>query len=512
VSKEILSVTDIDKSFGGVKVLDKVSMRIKEGEICCLAGMNGCGKSTLIKIVSGVYTHDGGQIRFNEERVYHRLSPIDAIHEGVQVIYQDFSLFPNLTVAENLALSYQMESRYTFVNWKEMRRIAKESLSMIGIEMDIDKTVDELAVSGKQLVAIARAVYCNAKLIIMDEPTTTLTQKEIESLFSLIKSLKDRGISTLFVSHKIREMLDITENITIMRNGAVVADGNTRDFDERKITAAMTGREIGEERFAWHGKPEDIPLMRVENLCRKNCFSDINLELRAGEIIGITGLLGSGRTELALALFGMFPCDTGKIFRNGREISIKSIQEAINHGIAYVPEDRLTEGLFLQQSIERNLFANTYAKFKKFAGLLDFKKIRETADITIKNYEVTASNLTLPVRSLSGGNQQRIVLARWMSTGAEILILNGPTVGVDVGSKFDIHKKLRDIAGRGVGIIIFSDDIQELITNCNRILVLKKGRFTDELYGAAIREDNLIKRLYAISDDENISSWEKAAV
>jgi len=509
VSNEILSVTDIDKSFGGVKVLNKVSMRIGCGEIHCLAGMNGCGKSTLIKVISGVYSPDGGRIQFNNERNYAHLSPIDAIREGVQVIYQDFSLFPNLTVAENLALSDQMESRRALVNWKEIRHTAEKCLSMIGIKMDIDETVEELAVSGKQLIAIARAVYCNAKLIVMDEPTTTLTQKEIESLFSLIRSLKERGISTLFVSHKIREMLDITENITIMRNGAVVASGGTRDFDERKITQAMTGREILGERFKWEKTPGKAPLIKVENLGRRGCFSGINLEVGAGEIVGITGLLGSGRTELALSLFGMYPADDGKIFRNGREVSIKSIQDATQNGIAYVPEDRLTEGLFLQQSVERNLFANTYAKFKKFACLLDFKKIRATAASTIKDYDVIVSDILLPVRSLSGGNQQRVVLARWMSTGAEILILNGPTVGVDVGSKFDIHKKLREIAGRRVGVVIFSDDIQELITNCNRILVIQDGRITCELDGTVAQEDDLIKRLYSNSNTKTNLCEEK---
>ncbi|MDR3355067.1 MAG: sugar ABC transporter ATP-binding protein [Synergistaceae bacterium] len=495
MSGEIVNLTEIEKSFGGVQVLSKVSLSVKEGEICCLAGENGCGKSTLIKIISGVYSHDGGQIALNG-RTYPRLNPIDSIREGIQVIYQDFSLFPNLTVAENLALSDQVESGRAIVSWERMRRIAGESLAMIGIEMDPDKTVEELPVSGKQLVAIARAVYCNARLIIMDEPTTTLTQKEIDSLFTLIRNLKEKGISTLFVSHKIREMLDITEKITIMRNGRVVAGGDTGEFDEIKITQAMTGRDIGGERFHWSGVDEE-PLLRTEKLSRRGAFSDIDLTVRSGEIVGITGLLGSGRTELALALFGRSPADGGKIFRSGMEVVIRSIQDAMENGIAYVPEDRLTEGLFLEQSIERNLFANTYKKFERFAGLLDFKKIRAAADKAMDDYGIVSPDIALPVRSLSGGNQQRVVLARWMSTGAEVLILNGPTVGVDVGSKFEIHKKLREIAERGVGILIFSDDIQELIMNCNRILVIHKGRFTDELQSDCLKEHDLIDRLNA---------------
>ncbi|GHS93520.1 lipase [Synergistales bacterium] len=492
----IVCLADIEKSFGGVKVLNKVSLSVKEGEICCLAGENGCGKSTLIKIISGVYAQDSGQIALND-RSYSRLKPIDSIREGIQVIYQDFSLFPNLTVAENLSLSDQVESRRAFVSLTNMRRIARESLAMIGIEMDTDKTVEELPVSGKQLVAIARAVYCNARLIIMDEPTTTLTQKEIESLFALIRHLKEKGISTLFVSHKIREMLDITEKITIMRNGRVVASGDTGAFDEVSITQAMTGRDIGGERFHWGGSLDEEPLLRTEKLSKKGAFSGIDLSLRRGEMVGITGLLGSGRTELALALFGSAPSDEGKIFRNGVEVSIRSIQDAMKNGIAYVPEDRLTEGLFLDQSIERNLFANTYKKFETFVGMLNFKKIRVTASEAMSNYGIVSPDIAMPVRSLSGGNQQRVVLARWMSTGAQVLILNGPTVGVDVGSKFDIHKKLREIANSGVGILIFSDDIQELIINCNRILVVHKGRFTNELDSEFLKEHDLVECLNA---------------
>jgi simple sugar transport system ATP-binding protein len=368
---------------------------------------------------------------------------------------------------------------------------------MIGIDMDIDRTLDELPVSGKQLVAIARAVYCNARLIIMDEPTTTLTQKEIESLFALIRRLKEKGISTLFVSHKIREMLDITEKITIMRNGRVVVSGDTRDFDEIKITQAMTGRDIGGERFVWSGDSDEPPLLRTEKLGKSGAFRGVDLTLRRGEIIGVTGLLGSGRTELALALFGKEPSNEGRIFKNGKEITIRSIQDAISNGIAYVPEDRLTEGLFLEQSVERNLFANIYGKFTNSVGLLDFKKVRNAALEKVTQYGVTAPDIMAPVRSLSGGNQQRVVLARWMSTGADVLILNGPTVGVDVGSKFEIHKKLREIASGGVGILIFSDDIQELIMNCCRIMIIHRGSFTNELRSDSLRESDLIDCLNA---------------
>ena len=509
MSKTLIKLTDIDKSFGAASVLRKVSLQLDEGEIHCLAGENRSGKSTLIKIISGVYRHDAGRIELGG-RHYPTLRPIDAIREGVQVIYQDFSLFPNLTVAENLALSDQVESGRAWVSWQRVEAIARESLALIGVDMDTSRLVEELPVSGKQLVAIARAVYCNARVIIMDEPTTTLTDREIASLFALIRRLKERGIATLFVSHKMREMLDITERITILRNGEKVAEGRTEDFDEAGITRAMTGRDIRSDRYVWNGVRSD-PVLELRDFTRTGDFQGLNLSLYKGEIVGITGLLGSGRTELAETLFGLRNTrerpggekNSGKILRNGREIKVRSVSDAIAEGIAYVPEDRLTEGIFAEQPIERNLFANSYPRFKNALGLLDRAKLRELSSALIRAYNVVASNLKLPIRTLSGGNQQKVMLARWISTGAEVLLLNGPTVGVDVGARFEIYRKLREIAAGGVGILLFSDELQELISNCNRIFVINRGRFTHELDTGALQEDEL-SALLGLSLEEAI--------
>ena len=494
MSSEFLRLVDIEKQFSGVPVLKKVSLSIGAGEIRCLAGENGCGKSTLIKIISGVYDFDGGSVYI--DGVQHRqLRPADSINACIQVIYQDFSLFAGLTVMENLALNTQIEQKKFIVRRKEMREIAKHCLAQINVDIDLDRLVGDLSVADKQLVAISRALVNDAKLIIMDEPTTALTQHEVDSLFEIIKGLKARGISTLFVSHKMREMLEISEKITIMRNGIVAADGDIADFDETKITYHMIGRNLDDVRFAAPKPAEAPPLLRTNSLTRHGAFKNINISLNPGEILGITGLLGSGRTELALALFGKEPADLGSIYRDGKEVHINTIQQAMAYGIAYVPEDRLTEGLFMEQSIQRNMFATIYERFVGGLGLLRLGEIDEKSADMIRAYGINTPRYRNPVRSLSGGNQQRVMLARWMMTDARILILNGPTVGVDVGSKFAIHEMLRDIARSGVGVIVCSDDMQEIIQTCNRVLIMQEGRVTDELITEGIDDTVISMRL-----------------
>ncbi len=494
MANDIIRAVDIEKSFAGVAVLKKASLAIGPGEIHCLAGENGCGKSTLIKVISGVYRHDAGRVELNG-RLYDKLEPIAAIREGVQVIYQDFSLFPNLTVAENLAINHQVEQGAKLVSWGEMRRVARQCLAQIDVDIPLGKNVEELTVADRQLVAISRALLNNARLIIMDEPTTALTRKEVDALFAIIRRLKERGISTLFVSHKMREMLEVSEKITIMRNGQVVAGGPIAGFDEAAITRHMTGRDLADAKFAWPGGSSGEPLFKLENFTRDGYFYDINLELQPGEIVGVTGLLGSGRDKLALAMFGSEPATSGRAYRDGREVRLKSIQDAIAAGLAYVPEDRLTEGLFLDQSIERNMLVTTYDKFKKFLGLLDSRRIRERVGELIRDYGIVAANPGNPVRSLSGGNAQRVILARWMNSEAAVLVLNGPTVGVDVGSKFEIHRKLREVAAGGVGIVMFSDDSHELAVNCNRVLFIHKGRLAGEESTEHLNENAISERL-----------------
>jgi len=488
-----LALRDVDKWFAGVHALNKVSLDIRRGEICCLAGENGSGKSTLIKVVAGVVRPDGGTVAIDGVQ-RPSLHPIDVIHAGVQVIYQDFSLFPNLTVAENLALNTQLDQRRRLVRWKEVRGIASRALDQIGVAMDLEQPVERLPVADKQLVAIARALLHDARLVILDEPTTALTQREVSRLFEIIKRMQARGISALFVSHKLREVLEISERIIVLRNGQKVSEGPVAEYDERKIARLMTGREFAGHTFTFDpaGKPR---VLEVSGLGYRDRFRDVSFDLHAGEILGITGLLGSGRTELALSLFGVKPHDRGTIEVDGVERRIDSIRSAVRAGIAYVPEDRVSEGLFLSQSITRNMSVSVLSQLRGRGGLVDFAKVAALVRRWIQALGIATPDPELPVQSLSGGNQQRVVLARWLSTRARVLVLNGPTVGVDIGSKADIHAKLKELAAQGLGIVVISDDLPELVQNCNRVLVLERGRVVGTIEGGELTDAALTRAL-----------------
>jgi len=491
MEEELIIIENIEKRFPGVHALSDVSLTLKKSEIRCLAGENGSGKSTLIKVISGIYKPESGSITVEGQK-YKSLQPIEAIRHGVQVIYQDLSLFPNLTVAENLALNSYLGNNKKIIRWKDVRDIASQALSKIDVDIDLNRIVGSLSVADKQLVAISRALLNNAKIVIMDEPTTALTQKEVDSLFQIILNLKEMGISTLFVSHKLREVIEISEEITILRNGKKVAEGSIDQFDEPKIVYHMTGHEVGSDRYEYKPQGNKDPVLSVQNFSSAGQFENLSFDIQAGEIVGITGLLGSGRTELALSLFGIHKHDSGKVLVDGKEIHISSINDAVNSGIAYVPEDRLSEGLFLQQSIARNTFVSILDRLQNKLGFVDFDEADTTVDKWIENLSIVTPSKDVPVSSLSGGNQQRVVLARWLATNAKILILNGPTVGVDIGSKEEIHNKLRELARDGLAVVIISDDIPEIVKNCNRIFVMHKGQIVERLEGSETHENEIV--------------------
>lgn len=491
MTEEILRVENIRKRFGGVVALDDVSLSINQGETCCLVGENGSGKSTLIKIVSGVYTPDEGDVYVNGHH-YKKLTPIESIHEGIQVIYQDFSLFPNLTVAENISLNQQLASGRQLINWKEMFRTAEKGLARINIDLPLEAIVSTLSTADRQLIAITKALLANARIIIMDEPTTALTQKEVASLFKIINDLKSRGISTLFVSHKLNEVTEIADRTVIFRNGKKTMDQDAKGLNVHDMEFFMTGRRLNENAIQF-GMVDNhaAPLMRVENLNLEHGFFNISFDLNPNEILGITGLLGSGRTELALALFGELPARSGKIIVEGKEIIIHSAQDAIKHKIAYVPDDRIREGLFLDHSIENNIVASIVDRLANHFQFLNPRKTKTEGAKWIKKLELKTPSGDLPAKSLSGGNQQRVVLAKWLASNPKILILNGPTVGVDVGSKAEIHELIRTLASSGLGILLISDDIPELMNTCHRILLMRNGRIVDEFKREETSESQL---------------------
>ena len=488
--EQFLELKNIDKHFSGIKALDNLSLRINKGEIHCLAGENGSGKSTLIKVISGIYQPDNGEIEIEGQTVYHS-SPLFAINHGIQVIYQDFSLFDDLTVAENIALNSELRDKKRFVNWRKIKSIAEHSLKQLNVDIDLYANVGTLSTSGKQLVAIARALLDNVKLLIMDEPTTALTTKEINVLFEVIKNLQSKGIAVLFVSHKMREMLEMSERLTVIRNGQYIISGPTEDFTESSIANYMTGKTISTPRFSYENKEYAAPVMQINNLSHINAYENLDLKIMPGEIVGLSGLLGSGRTDFALTLFGMMPHYTGEVLMDNKIVSLSTVQDAINHGIAYVPENRLSEGLFLTQPIENNILASVYEKLVRFISF-DRIKGRELSNKMIETMQIATPSGDKIVGELSGGNQQRVVLARWFLTDIKVLILNGPTVGVDVGSKAEIHKKVRELSQEyNIGVLMITDDIPELIHNCNRIVLMHRGKFVEELDSIETTEDEI---------------------
>jgi simple sugar transport system ATP-binding protein len=489
MAEYILRVENIKKSFGGVQALRGVNIEVVSGEIHCLAGENGCGKSTLIKIISGFHEANEGVIEIGGRR-FSRLSPPEAIALGVQVIYQDFSLFPNLTVMENLALNMELMNKRKLVNYRRIRDIATEAIAKIGFAVDMEEPVENLSIAEKQLVAICRALLYDARLIIMDEPTTALTKKEVKSLFSIINKLQSQGIAILFVSHKLDEVFEIAERFTILRNGMNVAAGKTSELDTRQFVYYMTGRNFKEESY----DPVSVsaaPVLQTSGLSARGSYQDISFDLYSGEILGITGLLGSGRAELVQTLFGINRSDAGTIKINGRAVCIRKVKDAISLGIGYVPADRLTEGLFLAQSIGRNMVVSGLKRLSNKAGFLFQEKIRQEILSWISELSIATGDYEREVKTLSGGNQQKVVLARWLANDLKVLILNGPTVGVDIGSKYDIHAVLRNLASKGLGIIVISDDLPELLACCNRIVVMRDGRIVKELKASQTTESQL---------------------
>lgn len=477
MDKNVIELQDICKSFYGVQVLKNINLTLKAGEALCIAGENGSGKSTMIKIISGAYTYDYGTLKINGKK-YKTITPSESIAEGVQVIYQDFSLFPNLTVAENIGLSYHLLEDKKLYNRKETREVAKESLEKIGIELDLDQVVENIPVAQKQIVAIARAIMQNAKVIIMDEPTTTLTQREINRLYEIINKLKASGVSIIFVSHKLDEIFTVSDRVYVIRNGKEVANYPVDEFEQGKLSYYMTGKEIYEEPY----RPEKFgekSIFEVKNLSYKDYFKDVSFAIKPGEILCITGRLGSGRTELAKALFGVLPVSDGSIHLHGKQIKISSVADAIQNNIAYIPDDRLAEGIFLGASIRDNLVSVILDNLKNKFGLVTEKTKEKPAAKWQEKLAIQARLGDLG-KSLSGGNQQRVVLAKWLASTPDVFVLNCPTVGVDVKSKSEIHLLMRDMARDNIAMLLFSDDVGEILNNSNRVLVLNDGKISFE--------------------------------
>ena len=492
----VLEVRNIVKTFGGVTALNDVSLDLLPGEVLCLAGENGCGKSTLIKIISGAEKPDSGEI-IVDGNTYSSMDPTNAIKSGIQVIYQDFSLFPNLTVAENIVLTSAVADRRRLYSGSAARPAAQAIVDELGLHLDLDADVERLSVADKQLTAICRALVSDARVLIMDEPTTALTHTEVDRLFVIVERLRSRGVGLIFVSHKLDEVLKISQRVAILRSGKNVVTSPAAMLDPRAIALHMTGQELDETRHVTELDAQAEIVLELEGLGLRGAYQDVSFTLRRGEILGVTGLLGSGRTEIAEALFGVVPHDSGVVKVNGTPVRLHSINDAIEAGIGYVPEDRLTQGLFMDKSIADNIIAGSPNEHTTRFGTLDLRAVRETIQGLFTRLRVKAPNVQAPVRSLSGGNAQRVVLAKWLARRPRILMLNGPTVGVDIGSKAEILGILRAEAAAGMGIVVISDDAPELVACCHRVLVVRHGRVVEILEGEDVAVDTIREKVAA---------------
>ncbi|KAA0971897.1 sugar ABC transporter ATP-binding protein [Aureimonas fodinaquatilis] len=476
----LLRVVDIVKNYGGIRALSGVSLDVAAGEVISLAGENGSGKSTLIRAIAGIERPDSGGI-FIDGVDWTQRPPSDRIDAGVQIIYQDFAPLPNLTAGENIWLPRQISQGRRIVARREGMALAREVLADMKVDIDLDRDLEELSVAHKQVVAIARALAHKARLLIMDEPTTALTHREVEQLFTLIRRLAANGMGFIFVSHKLQEVSEIAERAVVLRNGKVHLSAPLSQLNEADIQRAMTGREISAKRYE-RGPVAAVstPRLEVSGLSRAGQYEHIGFSLQPGEILGLAGLMGAGRTALAKSIFGIAPAQAGSLKVDGQATAIGSVADALAARIAYVPEDRLSEGLFLNFSIRDNIVVRAVERLTDRFGWLTGARKSKEAYHWIDRLTIKAASDKAPVSSLSGGNQQRVVLAKWLASNPSILILNRPSVGVDVGSKSDLHEVVVELANDGLGVIVISDDLPELMQLCDRILVLRNGRIVAE--------------------------------
>lgn len=471
----LIALENLSKTFGGNRALSDISLSLMVGEVHCLAGTNGCGKSTLIKVISGVHAPDSGsKIILNDGEVFSRLTPKQARDFGVQVIYQDLSLFPNLSVAENIAFEHNLNGLFGWYSAKRLQESAAKIIKELNFDLKLEEKVSELSIAQRQQVAICRALVADARLVIMDEPTASLTRTEVNQLLRTVRYLKDKNITVVFVSHRLDEVLEISDRVTVIRDGSKMGTYPASEMTPTRLTELMTGQKL-DFQLKESTVNTERKILEVENLSRAGQYHDVNFSLFEGEVLGLCGLLGSGRTELALTLFGMTKPDSGKIWLDSKPVRFRSHEDAIKSGIGYVSEDRLTLGLVQQQSVGDNMMLSILDQLRNRFHLIDeYRRNRIILD-WINKLGVRVADPEHAISTLSGGNQQKIVLAKWVLTQPRILILDSPTVGVDVGAKASIYQLIHQLAKEGLSIILISDEVPEVWYNCGRILHFSEG-------------------------------------
>ncbi len=484
----LIEVRNLSKSFGGVQALRGVQLTVYGGEVHALLGENGAGKSTLIKIITGLHQPDAGEILL-DGRPVRFASTRDALDQGVAAIYQEPSLFPDLDIAENIFVGRQPLSGGR-VDWRRMYEEASALLGRLGVRLDPRTKARALSVAQMQMVEIARAISLDARVLIMDEPTSSLTEREVEDLFVIVRQLRAHGSAVVFISHRLEELFALADRVTVLRDGAYVGTQPMADVSTDALIRMMVGRSVAELFPKQAVEPGEV-LLEVRGLGLPGRFADISFQLRRGEIVGMAGLVGAGRTELAEALFGVAPAATGAILLDGRPAAIRSPEQAMALGIGYVPEDRKLHGLVLQMSIAQNISLPTLKRFARL-GWLDRRGERQRAQEDAARLEVKLADVDQPAGQLSGGNQQKVVLAKWLGTSPRVLILDEPTRGIDVGTKAAVHRLMSQLAAEGMAILMISSELPEVLGMSDRVLVMREGRLTGEFDRAEATQERIM--------------------
>ncbi len=492
-NEPILSLSNISKAFPGVKALNHVSIDFYKGEVHAIVGENGAGKSTLMKIISGVYIPDSGVITLdNEEAAFKR--PREALEKGISIIHQELNIAKDLTVAENIYLGEEirMKGFMPFLDRKLMERLSENILEKMGVRIDVRRVSDELTASEQQIIEIAKVINRKSKIIIMDEPTSSLSEAEIKVLFKIIQQLKQEGITIIYISHRMKEIFEICDRVTILRDGCLIRTSNIRDTNEKEVVANMIGRTI----TSYYDKTLHLrkkEMLRVDDLTIYGVFENISFTLYEGEILGISGLVGSKRTDVLECIFGVKKPDKGKIFIRGKEVTLNNPREANDYKIGLVTEDRRRTGLMLDQSVLANLVLPSLSHHKNKAGIVDSKWETEVTKEYINKISIKTPGVSSIIRNLSGGNQQKVILSRWLAANSEILLLDEPTRGIDVNAKAEFYKIMNAFVSNGGGILMVSSEMPEILGVADRILVMREGRIRGELDGSSATELKIIE-------------------
>lgn len=487
----LLKLLGVSKSFGGARALTDVSLELRAGEVHALVGENGAGKSTLVKIITGAHQPDEGEIELEGVPI-RNLDPQRAKQLGIAVIYQQPALFPDLTVTENIALGLEPPGFWRRIDWRQRRVRAVQLLAEIGAHIDPDVEAGRLTMPQQQLIEIARALTGSARLLILDEPTASLSENEIERLFSVIRRLKARGVGVIYISHRLDELSQIADQVTVLRDGRVAGRVSPDRMNRADLIRMMVGRELEAicPRIAPQG---DEILLETRGLsCRAGRVRTVSLKVRAGEIVGLAGLVGAGRTELAHTLFGLTPADTGELLLRGRSVRIDSPMQATALGLAYVPEDRRRHGVISDFSVAANTSLAILPQLARWT-FLDFARERSVAHDFVGRLGIKTQSIDSPVNHLSGGNQQKVALARWLATNPAVLIVDEPTQGIDVGAKFEIHRLMHELTERGLGILMISSDLPEVLSMSDRILVMRSGTIVGELTANSATQERVLE-------------------